>query len=146
VRSRIQAVLLPSEAGEFAEELGRFFSELGRTVTGECSPPLDVYETDDTLEVVMDLPGADLKAVGVFIKGNAMLLAGEKAPRRAGGDSSFHLVERGFGRFARAVRFTVPCDAASARATFHDGELRVTLRKMADRRGQIFRVPIDVRS
>src|SRR5262245_9316080 len=27
VQSRIQAVLLPSEAGEFAEELGRFFAQ-----------------------------------------------------------------------------------------------------------------------
>ena len=37
------------------------------------------------------------------------------APRRAR-ESSFHLVERGFGRFARAVRLAAPCDTSPARA------------------------------
>ena len=68
------------------------------SLTGECSPPIDVYETDDALEIVVDLPGVDRDAVRVVAKGDAVLIAGEKAPRRGRGDSSFHLVERGFGR------------------------------------------------
>ena len=65
-----------------------------------------------------------------------MLIAGEKIPRRGRGDSSFHLVERGYGRFARVARLTKPCDSSQARATLVDGELRISLPKIADRRGR----------
>jgi HSP20 family molecular chaperone IbpA len=60
----------------------------------------------------------------------------EKAPRRVRGESSFHLVERGYGRFARVIHLNRPCDPSSARATFIDGELRIAVPKIADRRGR----------
>ena len=144
MRSRIHAVVLGTEAGEFTDEIGQVFADLGRTLgaeglVGECSPPVDVFETDDALEVTVDLPAVDPAAVRVVIKKDALLVIGEKASRRARRDSSFHLVERGFGRFARIVRFALPCDAARARATMADGELRVTLPE--DRRPARPRVP-----
>jgi HSP20 family protein len=147
MRSRIQSVVLPSEAGEFADELRRIFLDLGRTgaggaLTGECSPPLDVFETDDAIEISMDLPGVEAEALRVVIRGTAVLVAGEKIPRRSRGDSSFHLVERGFGRFARLVRLSTACDTARARATLDEGELRVTLPKIGDRRGARVEVPV----
>src|SRR5262245_51793000 len=140
VRPRIQAVVIPSESSEFADELGRLLKEIGRSadslLSAECSPPLDVYETDDAFEIAMDLPGVEIAAVRVVAKANAVLIAGEKTPRRGRGDSSFHLVERGYGRFARVARLAKPCDSSRARATLVDGELRVSLPKIEDRRGQ----------
>jgi HSP20 family protein len=147
MRSRFQAVALPAEVGEFAEDVQQIFRELGRafgpeSLIGECAPALDVYETDDKLEIAMDLPGVDAMAVRIVIRGSAVLIAGEKPARRGQGDSSFHLVERGFGRFVRLVRLTTPCETAQARATLSNGELRVAVPKMADRRGQPIRVAI----
>jgi HSP20 family protein len=147
MRSRIQAVALPSEIGDFADEVRRVFLELGRvfgaeSLAGECSPPIDVYETDDTLEIVVDLPGATADAVRVLSKGDTVLIVGEKAPRRVRGESTFHLVERGYGRFARVLRLTRPCDTSKARAAFGNGELRVSIPKIADRRGQTITIPI----
>ena len=121
-------------------ELGRTFG--GETLAGECSPPIDVFETDDALEITVDLPGVDPAAVRVLAKADALLIAGEKAPRRGRGESSFHLVERGFGRFARTVRLDRACDAAKGRATLIDGELRVSIPKIADRRGRTITIPV----
>jgi HSP20 family protein len=73
-----------------------------------------------------------------------VLIAGEKAARRARGESSFHLVERGYGRFARVVRLGRACDTANAQATLHGGELRVSIPKIGDRRGRA--VPIAIKS
>ena len=148
MRSRVHAIVMPSETlGEFVDEVQEIFAELGRgysldTLTGECTPPIDVYETDSTLEISVDLPGVDPDALRVVVKGSVVLVAGDKAPRRGRGDSSFHLVERGFGRFARTVRFTVSCDTAKARAVLEKGELRITLPKVAERRGRA--IPITV--
>jgi len=147
MRPRIHAIAFSSEAGEFAEEIQRVFGELGRafgpeSLAGECSPPVDVYETDDTIEVVVDLPGVSADRVRLFCKGDSLLVAGEKAPRRARDESSFHLVERGYGRFARVIRLGRACEMARARATLVDGELRVTFPKAADRRGRTIQIAI----
>jgi HSP20 family protein len=144
MRTRIHAVSLPSETEDFTEEIRRIFPEVGHTdsLIGECSPPLDVYETDETIEITVDLPGVAADAVRIVAKGEAVLIAGQKAPRRGRGDASFHLVERGYGRFARSVRLRTACDVAKARATLESGELRITLPKIADRRAHA--IPITV--
>jgi HSP20 family protein len=148
MRSRIHTIVLPSEVADFADEVRLVFLELGRTfglesLAGECAPPLDVYETDDAVEITADLPGVDPGAVRVVIKGATLLIIGEKPARRTQGESTFHLVERGFGRFARGVRLARACDAARARARMANGELRVSIPKRAERRGSRIQVPID---
>jgi HSP20 family protein len=148
MRPHIHTIAFPSEIGDFAPEARQVFLELGRafgseSLAGECAPPLDVYETDDTLEITADLAGVDAAAVRVIGKGDGVLIAGEKAPRRARVESSFHLVERGYGRFARVVRLGRACDTAHAQATLAAGELRVSIPKIGDRRGRA--VPIAVK-
>src|SRR3954467_13945543 len=147
MRPRIHAIAFPSEIGDFAPEARQVFLELGRafgseSLAGECAPALDVYETDDSLEIMVDLPGVDPAAVRVIGKGDSVLIAGEKAARRARGESSFHLVERDYGRFARVVRLGRSCDTSRARATLFKGELRVSIPKIADRRSKA--IPIAV--
>jgi HSP20 family protein len=151
MRTRVQAVVLPSEVGDFGDEVRQIYRELGRThgletLAGECSPPLDMYETDEAIEISVDLPGVEPSAVRIVVKGTAVLIAGEKAPRRGRGESSFHLVERGFGRFARTVRLSTACDASRARASLADGELRISLPKVADRRGRPIPVSVNANS
>jgi HSP20 family protein len=147
MRARVHSVTLPSEVAEFADELRRLFLDLGRalgpeSLTGECSPALDVYENDDSIEIVIDLPGVESGAVRVAVKGDTVLIVGEKAARRPRPESSFHLVERGFGRFARTVRLGRACDMTRIRARLADGELRVSLPKIADRRGRTIPIAI----
>jgi len=144
---RMHVVAVPSEIGDFAEEVRRIFRELGRsyaadTLAGECAPALDVFETDDAIEIVVDLPGTEPSGVRLIGKGDSVLIAGEKPARRVRAESSFHLVERGYGRFARVVRLGRACDTARAKATLVGGELRVTLPKVADRRGRLLPIPI----
>ena len=147
MRPRIHALAIPSELGDFSDEVRRVYLELGRafgseSLAGECAPAVDVYETDDTLEITVDLPGVDPSAIRVIAKGDSVLVAGEKSARRTRAESSFHLVERGYGRFARVVRLGRACDTAQAKATLTAGELRVSIPKISDRRGRS--VPIAV--
>ena len=146
---RIQPLLSPSDVGDFADEVQDLFLELGRTLgaqalAGECSPTIDVFETDQAVEITVDLPGVDAAALRVLIKGDAVLIVGEKGTRRGRVESTYHLVERGFGRFARTVRLGRACDGAHAGATLSDGELRISIPKIVERRGR--RIQIAIRS
>jgi HSP20 family protein len=139
MRSRFTVAAVPSEVSDFAEEVQRVFLELSRSVgadllAGQCSPAIDVFERDEAIEIVVDLPGVEASAVRVVAKGDTVLIVGEKTTRRPHGESSFHLVERDFGRFARAVRVVRACDMGSATARLVDGELRVSMPKIVERR------------
>lgn len=133
------------EVSDLSEDLRRIFQELdrqgGRPTTaaaGQCSPLLDVLETDETVEIVVDLPGVAPSSVRVLLKAGVVLVAGEKLATSPQGTAAgdFHLVERGFGRFARAVRVTAAIDGSRASAHFTAGELRIVLPRIHERRGQ----------
>ena len=147
----IHRILLSSEVRDVADEVSRLFEDLDRclgasrqTPVGHCTPVLDVQETPDALEVVVDLPGVTPEGVRVLIKNAILVVAGEKPwPYPAGrGDATFHLVERAFGRFARAVKLDGAIDAGRARAVFIGGELRVSIPRLDERRGKDIRVPV----
>ncbi len=138
---------LPSEVADFAEEVRQAFLELSRVYAMEpvsqCSPAIDVYERDGSIDVVVDLPGVDPAALRVLAKGDTLLIVGEKTARQAQPDSSFHLVERDFGRFARAVRLASACNTAETRARFVNGELHITTPKIPERRGRTIPVAVE---
>jgi len=147
MRHRIHAIAIPSEVGDFADEVRQAFVDLGRafgleSLAGECAPAVDVYETDDAVEIVVDLPGVNASAIRVIAKGDSVLLVGDKSTRRARGEASFHLVERGYGRFARVVRLGRACNSSMATASLGNGELRISMPKTAERRGRA--IPITV--
>jgi HSP20 family protein len=137
-------LLVSTDVGDLSQEVRRLFEDLARRrsdrrqlVSGECLPLLDVFETDRTIEIVLDVPGVTSDGLRILVKSGVVLIAGEKEradPAR--GPASYHLVERDFGRFARAIRIHAAVDAGQARARLRDGELRVLLPKIPERRGR----------
>ena len=150
LRAMAQFSLLPSaEVTDLAEDVREIFEELAaalrpeqRAYSGECHPAVDVFETDAAVEIVMDVSGIAANAVRVVFRAGVVLIAGEKAPSAAREPQTFHLVEREFGRFARAVRVNGAFDVQGGQATMRDGELTVTLPKRADRRGRSHRIEV----
>ena len=147
----LHRILLSSEVREFNDEVARLFENLESgagaarlSVAGHCTPVLDVQETSEGLEVVVDVPGVSSEFARVLIKRDVLLVAGLKpSPYSAERCSStFHVVERGFGRFVRAVQLEGAFDGGRARAVLQAGELRVTIPRIADRRGQEILVPV----
>ena len=136
---------MSADVGDVTADVRRLFEELARqrpdrrqAIVGECLPLLDVFETQDALDLVLDVPGVPAANIRILVKGGVVIVAGEKdrPEPRPQGSASYHLVERDFGRFARAVRIHVAVDAAQAAATLRDGELRIVLPKIAERRGR----------
>lgn len=137
------------ESQELAEDVRALFEDLAaslaheqRAYSGECHPMLDVYETDVAVEVIVDVSGVPAEALRVLFRDGVIVIAGEKAPPPAADDQTFHLVEREFGRFARAVRVHGAFDVRNARATLREGELSVQIPKIEERRGQAHRIAI----
>ena len=111
-------------------------------IPAECTPPLDVLETDAGIELAIDLPGVARSSLQIVFSRNVLIIAGEKLPSREQPEAAFHLAERGFGRFARAVKLEGAYDAGRAEASLSAGELRLRLPRIEERRGREIRIPI----
>ncbi len=136
---------------DLADAVRRIFEDLDRArpldqrlSPGFLSPTLDALETDDAVEILVDLPGVTAEDLRVVIRGSVLIIAGGKTPAHPAerAEASFHLVERDFGRFARAIRLNGAFQTAQATATLGRGELRVRIPKIEERRGRDFVVPI----
>ncbi len=138
----------PSEWGDLAEDVRQLFDELaqgrpaGPSVAGTCRPLVDVFETDEVIELVVDAAGVPAASLRVLFRQGVVVVAGEKTAQAPPDSVTYHLVERDFGRFARVVRVEGAFDVDRASATLRAGELTVVLPKRIDRRGQAHRLPV----
>lgn len=119
-----------------------FFDDPGPSTAGECAPPIDVVERADRVEITMDLPGVSAQSIRVVFASDTVIVAGRKSPHVCERSVAFHLAERTFGRFARAIALTGAFDAGRATAFLSAGELRVVLPRIDERRGR--EIPIEV--
>lgn len=140
-----------TDARLFADDARRLLDELDRDVpgaalsSGECRPALDIIETADAAEVIVDVPGVPAAALRVAIRHSTVLIVGAKLALPASQtDARFHLAERNYGRFARAVRVTGAFDSGRSRAVLANGLLRVILPRIDDRRGRLVHIDVEV--
>jgi HSP20 family protein len=146
----LEFTFLPTtESRELVDDLRQVFADLAATLgpeqraySGEYHPALDVVETSSAIEIVADLAGVSAAAVRVLFRDDVLIVAGEKAPPSTASEPNFHLLERGFGRFARAVRLGGAFDIAQAHATLTAGELTIVLPKRSERRGHLQMIPV----
>ena len=137
------------ERREMGDELRRLFDLLdGESQaaggTGECNPPLDVFESPSSIDIVVDLPGVPREAVQIVFARGTVLITGTKLAGGCGHkEAAFHLAERTFGRFAR-VDPSRWCGRRRCRArdAMNAGELRVSFPRIAERRGGQMRIPV----
>lgn len=124
------------------QEVDRFFDSLMRVPEGQAesmvvwSPVVDVRETDGGIQVTTELPGLKPEDVQVTVDDGVLRISGEKKREieKGGKDKnggSYHLVERGYGRFERSFTLPRAVDAEKVKAQFDDGVLKIDLPKTA---------------
>ena len=134
---------------EPGDDVRRWFDRLGESQeagsTGaEWMPPMDVFESPQALEVVADLPGVASEAIRLTVTRDLLIIDGVKYPGKCEHQkAAFHLVERSFGRFARAFRLGGAFDIGRASARLIAGELHVVLPRIDERRGREIRIAIE---
>ena len=122
------------------ETLGEFAQD----EPSENRPPVDVIETADAIEVVVDVPGVTPASLHITCTDGTLVVSGHKRPPLcAHSQAAFHLAERAFGQFECVVRCEVAVDAGRARATLHAGELRIVLPRINERRGRAMAITVE---
>jgi HSP20 family molecular chaperone IbpA len=103
-----------------------------RTVPGRFYlPHTDVYETEDALTVVMEMPGVDRKDVEIELKDDVLRVEGRIDFAKYGGMEPVY-TEYNVGHFARSFALSDKVDQESIGAQLEDGVLTLTLPKVAE--------------
>lgn len=132
--SRDSRAWMWAEACEFlerAERLHRQFFQLeGSDGRLAWQPPIDMFETERELQILVALPGVEADQVQVVISGSALSVVGERQiPLRVRG-AAVHRVEIPYGRFERRIPLPTGRFELDQRS-LSNGCLLLTLRKYA---------------
>lgn len=92
---------------------------------------VDVAESEGDIQVTTDLPGIDEDEIDVSLVDDVLRIRAEKNFEKEdeGDAKQWHVVERSYGKFERAIRVPPGIDADGVKATFDKGVLTVSLPK-----------------
>ena len=103
--------------------------ETERTRDTRCFiPRSDIYELDDQIVIVADVPGVDEKSIEITLDKNVLTIDAQVEPVIPQG-YSLSLVEYEVGDFQRSFRLSNEIDRAKIQAKVKDGVLRLYLPK-----------------
>jgi HSP20 family protein len=91
----------------------------------------DIYETDDALTVVMEIPGVEKKDVDVNIENDVLRVEGRLDSTKYEGLEPLY-TEYNVGHFARAFTLSNKIDQNQISAELNDGVLTLTLKKVKE--------------
>jgi HSP20 family protein len=92
-------------------------------------PAVDVAESPDKITVKAEIPGMEAKDIEISMVGDTLTIKGEKKAEREQKEENFHLVERSYGSFSRAMKLPATVEADKVEATYKNGVLTVVLPK-----------------
>jgi len=94
-------------------------------------PRADIYETDDEIVVVADMPGVDEKTVNITLENNVLTIDGNVEMEPPEG-YALSYAEYRVGNYQRAFSLSDQIDREGIEATVKDGVLRLHLPKFTE--------------
>jgi HSP20 family protein len=118
------------------DELNSFFelpswsssARAGQLFTG-WSPALDLYQSNDNMIAVVELPGMRKEDIEISLHDRTLTISGERKRETSSNGEKAERTERYIGTFRRSIALPTRLDANKVSATYRDGILTVTLPK-----------------
>ena len=132
-----------------SDRLNRMFEEMSgfnvdNEITGSWAPAVDVYESENAIEIKADLPGMTEKDIDVTVENNTLTIKGERKFENEEKRETYHRVERQYGSFYRSFQLPNTVDVTKINANFRNGILELALPKKEETRPK--KIAINVKS
>lgn len=113
--------------------MGEFFKDAKPLVgyqPDECfHPPMDIYETEENLVIVMEIAGMRTEDINIFFEKDHLSISGTRTEASSTSKTRLHQMEIDYGYFERTLQIPFPLKVDEIRATYRDGFLVVTVPK-----------------
>ncbi len=118
---------------EMDDLLSRFSVEgVENWFAGAMTPAVDLAETNESLQIKIDVPGLKPEDIDIEVSHNALRISGERKEEKEEKGKSFHRVERRVGKFSRTISLPCAVQESKVHAEYHDGVLSVLLPKVEE--------------
>lgn len=91
----------------------------------------EVIEGENDITVKLEAPGMEADNFEIQAINDILVVRGEKHAQREEDHGRYHVMERAYGYFERAIPLPASVNEDGARATYRQGVLRITLPKTA---------------
>ncbi len=89
----------------------------------------ELYETDKSVEVLLEAPGMNSKDFEVKIEHQSLHVRGSRQYAATHKHGHYHITERAYGSFERVIPLPCEVDEEGAKATYKKGVLELVLPK-----------------
>jgi HSP20 family protein len=96
---------------------------------GSFIPPVDVYEDAHQLTLKLEVPGIKQEDLDVRLENQTLTVKGERKFEKDEKEENFHRIERRYGSFTRSFTLPQTVDPNSAKASYDNGVLAISLDK-----------------
>ena len=98
----------------------------------DWTPASDIYETDTSYLIAIDLPGINRESLEIDIDDNRLVMKGTRAIEA----SRQHRIERPRGKFRRTFSVPASVDQGKIGAEYKDGVLQIRLPKRTEQKAK----------
>ena len=97
--------------------------------SGNWSPAVDIYETENDFVLTAEAPGLKSEEIDIQVIDRQLILRGERRWESEAHAEHFHRIESAYGKFERTFNLSEGIDVERITAELADGILRVVLPK-----------------
>jgi HSP20 family protein len=89
----------------------------------------EVADDENTVQVRLEVPGLDAADFDIEVRDDILIIRGEKKFAREESRGHYHVMERAYGQFERALRLPASVEGDGAKASYQAGVLSISLPK-----------------
>ena len=126
------------EMHDIMTEMEREFNAMRKEYTQDYKMPLvDMYETDDELVVLMELPGVRKEDITLNVSSNSIEVNAELSEEKEEQVKRYHKKERIIKRYYRSITLPVKVSTDNDKAKYENGMLVIRLKKEAGEKRRV---------
>ena len=110
-------------------DLFRDVKPLGYQEAPSFNPPMDIYETENHLVVVMEVAGMRAEDFRVIFEKDLLSISGIRTEPSSPRKTRLHQMEIDYGKFQRTLRIPFPLKTEAFKATYRQGFLTIAVPK-----------------
>jgi HSP20 family protein len=117
----------------------------GAGMIGGYRPQIDVSGDEHQYEITLDVPGLSQEDLSIEVKGDVLVIQGQKQERNEQKEKKFYRVERSYGAFQRTLSLPVDSNVDAIDASLKGGVLTLAIPRLEADQDDVKRIPITAR-
>ena len=134
------------EVDSLQREMNRLFDQFSRPasemVSNSFVPAAELHETEDAIEVKLEVPGMEAKDLDVQVTAEAIAISGERKSETKTEENGVTRSEFRYGKFRRVIPLPTRIQNTNVVANYKDGILHLTLPKAQEEKNKVVKVEL----